>query len=292
MKTPQHTSGEIDQAMSSPLIRIFPSFCIICFAYLPAGCNEPQSPFADTFQGQDTVLIFPGVVNTKGHLKGVRTLIRETHPKFVTHAYVWGTPLLSLHNLHDQEGNRERAATLGREIAEYRRTYPEAVIDLIGYSGGGGFAAFVVEALPDGLTINRLLLIAPALSLDYPFREKVLPHISEFVTLYASSWDTQLRFGTAIAGNMDGSNRGCIGVTGFGFEHPRVIELHWDSSMIGDLHLGNHTSYLSSAWQRKFLLPAIDPDTHIDALRQQYERKRKRGRPETRSQRSQGKCQL
>ncbi len=58
------------------------------------------------------------------------------------------------------------------------------------------------------------------------------------------------------------------GAVGFALRDPRVVEVHWHKRMLRDLHFGDHTGYFSPRWQRRYLLPALDPDMTADSLRQ------------------------
>jgi len=234
---------------------------------LLAGCQQPQ-PSPDRQQAaQGKVFLLLGAVNTPHHLSGFAEMVRQAHPGLDVELRPWGVPLLSVHNLMAYQRNRETAGKLAGELADYRREHPHAVIDVVGYSGGGGVAVFLVEALPPDVRIDRLILVAPAISRDYPLEQWVLPRVREFVVNYASDRDLKVGWGTATFGTIDRVFEVSAGHAGFTLEHPRLVQVRWNQTMKRQGHHGNHRSYRAPAWQRKFLLPALDPAVTAENLR-------------------------
>jgi pimeloyl-ACP methyl ester carboxylesterase len=199
-------------------------------------------------------------------LSGVAGRVRELRPELGVHVRTWGPAYDSLGNLWAYERNRREAALIAEEIAECRRKRPEATIYLAGFSGGGGMAVFVAEALPEGVQVDRLILVAAAISDDYEVRERVLPRVREFTVNYVSPLDAQLSIGTRLAGNMDGGTDGSAGHVGFDRSDPALVQIHWRPEMLFLLHFGNHLSYLSAPWQRACLMPAFERDMTAEGL--------------------------
>ena len=120
------------------------------------------------------VLILPGVGNTRFHLAGFVAATEAQLPRFDVEVRTWGKPFMTIHNLRAHERNVATAASIAAEIAAWRRANPDAPFYLVGYSGGGGMATLVTAALPDDVAIDRLVLVAPAISPDYPLATDVL----------------------------------------------------------------------------------------------------------------------
>jgi len=237
---------------------------------LSGGCQGPRDPIAGRSELRGKVLVLPGVINTRLHLTGFAKMLGETYPALDIETRTWGIPLLSLHNLRAYEQNLRTARTLAGELATYRREHPQAAIHLVGYSGGGGMAVFVAAALPDDVTINRLILVAPAISPDFPLETQVFPHVRDYVVNFASSRDAQIGWGTRNFGTMDRKNTTSAGYGGFEFVHPKLVQIHWTEAMIRDGHYGNHLSYLALRWQRKYLLPLFDPQMDVGDLKELF----------------------
>ncbi len=220
---------------------------------------------------QGVVVLLPGIINLSSQLSGVAARVRQQRPELGVYVRTWGPAYDSLGNLWAYERNRAEAALIAGQIAEVRRRHPQATIYLAGFSGGAGMAVFVAEALPDDVQIDRLVLVAAAISDDYPVGERVLPKVREFTVNYVSPLDAQLGIGTRLAGNMDGGVDGSAGYNGFEADDPSLVQIRWRPEMLLLLHFGNHLSYLSAPWQREVLMPAFEREATAELLRKQFE---------------------
>jgi pimeloyl-ACP methyl ester carboxylesterase len=205
------------------------------------------------------MILLPGITNTTSQLAYLQRRLRQNHQGMDIRTHRWGPRLGWIHTLRSYERNRETARAIAADLAAYRRDNQQAVINLLGYSGGGGLAVFIVQALPDDVAINRLILIAPAISYLHPIADDVLPHVSELMVNFTSWLDIQIGLGTRIFGNMDGTRHGGAGAKGFNTDDPKLLQIPWRGAMIRQWHPGNHIAYLSPPWQRKYLFPALDP---------------------------------
>ena len=176
-------------------------------------CGAPAEPAPSPAEGR--VLILPGVGNTRFHLAAFVAAAQAQLPRFDVEVRPWGVPFMTIHNLRADERNAATAARIAEEIAAWRREHPDAPFYLVGYSGGGGMATLVAAALPDDVRIDRLVLVAPAISPDYPLAEEVLPHVREYVVNYASERDLQVGWGTRTFGTIDRKNTASAGALGF-----------------------------------------------------------------------------
>ena len=233
-------------------------------------CGSP--PVVVPSQAEGRVLILPGVGNTRFHLAGFVAATEAQLPRFEVEVRPWGVPFMTIHNLRAHERNEATAAAIAAEIAEWRGTHPDAPFYLVGYSGGGGMATLVTAALPDGARIDRLVLVAPAISPDYPLGTEVLPHVREYAVNYASERDLQVGWGTRTFGTIDRKNTASAGSTGFTTEYERLLEYRWSHADAPFGHAGNHLAYLSARWQAAKLLPVLDPSVGPEALRARWAR--------------------
>lgn len=224
----------------------------------------PDSATAGARPGR--ILVLPGVYNTRFQLNGFVERAEERLPDFDVEVRRWGTPLLPLKNLRKHERNVETAASIAAEIAEWREQHPDDPFYLIGYSGGGGIAVLVADALPAGAQIDRLILVAPAISPGYPLESDVLPHVRDFIVNYASERDLQVGWGTRTFGTIDREHVDSAGAVGFALNHPQVVQWFWSPAARALGHRGNHVAYLGKDWQAAALLPALDPEATAETL--------------------------
>jgi len=221
-------------------------------------CEVAPPAIAANVRGR--LLILPGVGNTRFHLAGFVARAAQQLPSFDVEVRPWGTAFLTMRNLRAYERNVATAERIAAEIADWRRAHPTEPFYLVGYSGGGGIATLVVAALPADVSVDRLILVAPAIAPDYPFALNALPHVREFAVNYASERDLQVGWGTLTFGTIDRKNTLSAGAIGFASTDPRLLQYRWTRADEPFGHRGNHLAYLNPRWQAAKLLPALHPD--------------------------------
>lgn len=162
--------------------------------------------------------------------------------------------------------NRVIAARLARRLLAFRRVHPTTRIHLFGYSGGGGVAVFVCEALRGRCVIENLILIAPALSPDY----NLAPALRSVIrcTVFASENDRYLLgLGTRLFGTIDRQRVVAAGNVGFHLpvaathedraRYGKVSQVRWSQSFRQWCVSGGHIGWLSEPFVASVLLPLI-----------------------------------
>ena len=218
----------------------------------------------DLNRARGRVLVLPGVFNTRFHLARFARSIEQRG--FDVEVRLWGAPLRPLRNLAAHERNVRTAVQISGGLARWRIDHEQDSLYVVGYSGGGGLAVLAVSALPAKVTVDRLILVAPAISPKYPVETDVLPHVREFVVNYASAKDLQVGWGTQRFGTIDRERTKSAGAIGFDLAHSKLVQWHWSNASIGHGHYGNHLSYLGHRWQTAALLPALDPAVNPRSL--------------------------
>jgi pimeloyl-ACP methyl ester carboxylesterase len=242
------------------------AIALLCWLSLAAGsAHEVAAPFPpDTSKGR--LIVLPGIHNTLFHLNGFVQMARFGLPEFDIDMRRWGTPFFGVLNLRASERNRSVAHQIATDIAMWRREHPDDNLYLMGYSGGGGVVSLVLEALPDDVWIDRLVLVAPAISHEFEIQRHADAHVREFVVNYASERDKQVGLGTRYFGTIDRRYEYAAGYDGFPGVFAGLAQWHWRAADRAFGHRGNHIAYLGRRWQRSFLLPAIDPRMTRDSL--------------------------
>ena len=243
------------------------------FAGAAGSYHDVAAPFARS-AADGRIIVLPGIHNTLFHLDGFVQMTRLGLPQFSIDMRRWGTPFFGILNLRASDHNREVAQSIASDIAAWRRENPDALLYLMGYSGGGGVVSLVLEELPDGVVIDRLLLIAPAISRGFDIERHARDHVREFVVNFASEKDLQVGLGTRWFGTIDRRYEYAAGYDGFTTEFPALAQWHWREGDRSFGHRGNHIAYLSRRWQRRFLLPALDPDLSREQLEALWRQRR------------------
>jgi len=212
------------------------------------------------------IILLPGISNQNRELRPLADALKAKRPDVAVDAIRWGPPLQLLDNLTDIDANRAVAQQLADEIAAYRRDNPGSFFEIVGFSGGGGLAALIVDALPEGVMIDRLVLVAAAISPEFPVGARLAPHVREVIVNFYSPLDQTVNVGTTLFGTIDRVHTASAGHTGFDIDDPKLVQVRWEPEMIWSGHLGSHVYYQSEAWQRKYLLPWVDPAAPISIM--------------------------
>lgn len=267
------------QRALSPIRRIFSMFAqvpplvvkalaVLSLVWITvAARSSAQVPQAfPPAQVQGRLIVLPGIHNTLFHLNGFIDMARAGLPAFQIDRRKWGLTFFGISNLRAEEKNIATARELAADIARWREENPDELLYLMGYSGGGGVASLVLAQLPEEVYIDRLILIAPAISSEFPIERHASEHVREFVINYASTRDLQVGLGTRLFGTIDRKYEYAAGFHGFSATFDNLAQWHWSEADRQIGHRGNHIAYLGRRWQRDFLLPALDPSVTPDAL--------------------------
>ena len=265
------------EVSSGKVLLILTTMALACAAdtmALNVTCEAPPTEVSGAVPADFTgkLIVLPGSANTKYHLAGFVELATRQLPGFDIELRPWGIPFLVVQNIRAHERNVATARQMAGEIVQWRRDHPDELLYLFGYSGGAGLAAMIVSELPDDVIVDRLVLMASAVSPDFPMEERVLPRVREFAVNYASTADVQMGWGTRTFGTIDRVNSTGAGSRGFDTADPRLVQWHWTASDRAWGHRGNHRSYLGPRWQSVFLLPALDPGLTADDVRARWVR--------------------
>lgn len=247
--------------------RYIPAATLLLVSLLTVGCNPPaENPAWRYHHGY--VLMLPGVEGGTWMFANTIKGLRDAGIANAIEAVEWGErPFHSIPNLIDEPANRRRAEIIAATLADVRQHYPESPLTLIGYSGGGGLAAFVAETLPGELMLDRIILIAPALAPEYD----LCPTLSRArlgVVSFSSELDLFiLGFGTSIHGTMDRKQTEAAGKVGFQTEAwpcdaEMLEQIFWKQEWIWLGHDGTHDGWLTRAWVREVLadyIPTCEP---------------------------------
>ncbi len=234
------------------------------------GCPAPE-----------TLIVLDGVGGLLFGPLMVRRALRQAGYEAATIIFDWhrgfrGDVLCDLMMLRR---NKLEAARLVRRIRAVRRENPETTIHLIGFSGGGGIAAFAAERLPCEGLIDTLILLAPALSPTYNLAP-ALCHVRRCYVTTSPRDVFLLGVGTGIFGTIDRKHSRGAGLTGFHMLpdirpeetqlYQRLRQIQWTPELKADGHHGGHTAWATVGYLRKHL-PAMLQDEpltpfHVGAL--------------------------
>jgi hypothetical protein len=149
---------------------------------------------------------FVGGAGPLGNVVGTRSVpsgLRRAGYHGSVEVFAWQSVLGgTLRDQVDTHRNRKMARKLSRRIAAYRAEYPDAPVSVVALSAGTGVAAWAVEALPAGCTIDNVVFLSSSLSRRFDLTE-MLRHVDGHLFVFTSTRDPVLKYGVPMVGTVD-----------------------------------------------------------------------------------------
>lgn len=232
----------------------------LMLSILGTGCEVWQPPIPSPAEyGRGLVVMYPGSTNTRSEMIGFYFGLRESGIDQAIEVVPWSLPLVRF-VLGAGFFAEQQAWAMGEaaRISEYRSRHPNAPVTLLGFSGGAMAAILVVEALPEGDSVDRVILLSAGVSSQYDL-SVVLERSAGGVFVY---WSPLENFAQGLAnsfGTVDGDFSRPAAVFGFTMSHPMLTQLSWDASMRDEFgNNGDHFDYfLNVAWIRRYIAPWV-----------------------------------
>ncbi len=228
-----------------------------------SGCQGRRYLLNEKKLDQGLVIVLPGIDGWAPYSQNACKALCGDSLDMAVELYDWTLPFGLLLNQCAVPLNRLAAAGLASRIVSYHKEYPNRAVFLVGHSGGTAIAVWAAEALPDGESVDRIVLLGSSLSPQYDL-SKALRHSRLGIVSYYSGHDVAiLGAGTILMGTMDGQHTEAAGKVGF---HPRgrrgvayggLIQVSWDPRMGAYGHDGGHFGYMAPRFMESRVRPWI-----------------------------------
>ncbi|MDP9175112.1 MAG: hypothetical protein M3O30_14790 [Planctomycetota bacterium] len=280
-------------------IRQAPSILAITLAvfFTAAGARAesaaPQAPIAQQHLGTFPVtataapttqplylvpVVIPTIVTEKGpllvHLPGIgggracdRRMVaglRDGGLEVNVEQYDWTEHDPGIHALRAQERNLKEAQHVADMLKAHLAADPASPLYLTGHSGGCGIAVWALERLPDNVTVDDVLLMAPALSPTYDLT-RALRHVRGHLYAFSSVHDTLVLYtGTKMFGTMDGIQVEAAGYSGFvrpstadRVQYQKLVSRPYDDQWSQLGNWGDHIGAMARPFASAILAPLL-----------------------------------
>jgi pimeloyl-ACP methyl ester carboxylesterase len=231
---------------------------ILIIASLPAyGC----STFRPTTVASDSAgltLVLPGIGGDSFISSNTAEGLVDGQVTGRIEVFDWtsGNALRSLEHLRDRERVREQSQRLLERLTESHREDAARPISLVAHSGGAGVVLQALEQLPPEHSVACVVLLAPAVSADYPIDQAARkPHGG--VWSFYSPLDIQLMAGTPLAGTIDGEHVIAAGGKGFTRAAAGLTQIPYEPSMLASGNFGGHLGPTGRSFVRDHVAPLI-----------------------------------
>jgi len=228
---------------------------------IAAGCElwaPPPAGEAELSRG--LVVMYPGSFSTTTEMEGFYNGLRAGGVEMALQVRRW-EPFLEhiIEPVYAVERTRARARYEAKRLAEYRRQYADCPITLLGYSGGCLMAILVTEEMPEGVLVDRVILMSAAVSRHYDLT-RMLDNTRLGAVHYWSPREDFTRRVAADFGLADGSRDDPASADSFDTIDERLTQISWRPEWKSYGYNGEHWEYLFNVeWIRDFVAPWTVP---------------------------------
>jgi len=178
------------------------------------------------------------------------------------HDWTTGCWPLFLFHLRASFWHRRAAQKLAANIVAYQTEFPNRPVTIVGHSGGGGLSLMTAELLDKNRPIDRLVLLAPAVSPYYDLAPAIARTRSGIANIYSPFDCFLLGIGTIVAGSMDGWHTVAAGMCGFRLpksleEAPQVQQKRFSPRMLKSWNGGGHFGCVNRVFVANMIAPII-----------------------------------
>jgi pimeloyl-ACP methyl ester carboxylesterase len=214
------------------------------------------------------VLVVDGAGGSPAASQAIASAVKKSQLPLFVRSYDWSHgPGLAVVDVTDVDHAQCESRRFAALMTSYRDKFPNTPITVVAYSAGTHVALEATQWLqPDSL--DRLVLLAPAVAADYALRPALVA--ARHIDAFSSRRDgIYLGLGTTILGTVDGQ-RGVPPAGRVGFDPPplRPEEAHlanrlhqhpWDPSIAWTGNNGSHDGTLRPKYVRAYVLPLLLP---------------------------------
>lgn len=173
-----------------------------------------------------------------------------------------------LRDLQDVRYLLAQADRLVERVCEERKRHPDRPIYLLGHSAGAGIALAAAEKLPPA-SIERIILLAPAVSPDYDLRGALRAARHEVVSFNSTYDRFCLDLCTTLFGTVDRFYGPAAGLDGFRIPakldeegerlYRRLVQVPWRMEMIWKCTDGFHNGACMPMYLAQMIAPWLKP---------------------------------
>jgi pimeloyl-ACP methyl ester carboxylesterase len=211
------------------------------------------------------LLHLPGIAGYRGYDRRMLAGLRAGGVKGHMVVYDWTENDPGIGALVSYQRNQAEAGRIADLIVAHAKADPGAPIDLTAHSGGCGLAVWALEKLPADVSVETVLLMAPALSPTYDL-SKSLHHVQGRMYVFSSRIDgIVLDAGTRVFGTIDGIRTEAAGFGGFvqpagadAAMYGKLVGMPYRSDWMRYGNFGEHIGALSRPFAEAVLAPLLD----------------------------------
>ncbi len=163
---------------------------------------------------------------------------------------------------------RAQAKGLAEKIVEREKAYPGVPLNVLSFSAGAASAVFALEALPETVQVDRIVMLGCSISEDYDLT-KALKHVKGKMYLYTSTHDEMVGFLMKFSGTADRKfHDPGAGIKGFVLPKgasaetrklyaEKIVVIPWKKKELQDGNKGHHFDNIKMPFIRDYVAPIL-----------------------------------
>ena len=231
---------------------------------LPALCAPGRADDAGEAKADDHLIHLPGIAGARLLDRYFVAGIHDGGYAGQSETYDWTAGDPGVAALLARRRNEREAGRVAARIEELLTKDPDLKIRLVCHSGGAGIAAWALERLPEGMLVETLVLVAPALSQRYDL-SKALAHVRGKAYAFTSENDAiVLGAGTRLLGTIDGVKEEASGLAGFtkpagadDAQYAKLVPMPYRREWMELGNIGDHVGPMGRTFAREVISPIV-----------------------------------
>jgi pimeloyl-ACP methyl ester carboxylesterase len=233
----------------------------------PVGCATARETVYSprpSVPPRGVILVADGAGNFQAASAALRAAVTEQHLPLAVETFEWSHGYPRILSDHMGYGHaRAEGQRLAAEVLALRQNWPDAEIYLVGHSAGCGVILAAAECLPGGC-VDRIVLLAPSLSVDYDLRPALRSVRGTVDVFYSTKDKFYLALVTGLIGTSDRHWAPAGGRYGFRPQlatpedvclYSRLRQFPWQPSYVQAGNLGGHYGTRQPDFLRLYVLP-------------------------------------
>lgn len=230
----------------------------------PALANQTAPRQEIVHASHEYLLHLPGIAGARGMDRLMLSGLRDGGFTGEIETYDWTEHDPGLNALMAYQRNQSEAQKIADRLTEKFRADPSLHIIITSHSGGTGLAVWALEKLPADVKVDRVFLLASALSPQYDLT-KALSHVRGKIYSFFSENDVLvLGAGTKLFGTIDGVRTESAGEVGFIMppdadfqQYQKLVQKPYEKSWMEYGNIGDHIGPMHRAFSMHILAPLV-----------------------------------
>jgi pimeloyl-ACP methyl ester carboxylesterase len=244
------------------------NFVIVALLLAVIGCAKTRPTLVEQNKPvpPPTLIHLPGIAGEMPIDRGLMRGLVEGGVAPSAEVFDWIGDRRGLPALNGYDENQRQAGLLARRLTALYREDPRRYVTVSAHSGGTAVAVWALEKLPKDVQIDRLVLMASALSPEYDLTPALRHVRGRALSFYSPHDHLVLGTGTRVFGTMDREYTDAAGYVGFNVppkadprQYAKFEQFDYDPAWQRLGNFGDHIGVMMPDFAERILAPLLMP---------------------------------